>query len=737
MEGGVQDVLDTIRPIKKTIDELQRELRISRNQPLATDRERDKMAQCLWSSLATADQAVAQTSSSLSEQPVKSDEDICRRILGSLEFQDMRAREGQIKDPFPDTFQWLLAYKNVEASARQPTDFKEWLISEADELPFWITGKPASGKSTLMKFICNEPQVQNYLETWSGKSCLLTCSAYFWYPGSPEQKSQPGLLKTLLSQLLRQRFDLCRQITARRYSYFQLAGMDSPAPDWTLEELKDAIIRFLSRVEGTSRVAMFVDGLDEFDGVHEDLVSFLKLVHSRFKIKLCISSRPWNVFRDAFCTYPSLKMEAFTRPDIEKYVSTHLASSSAFQELRMFDVGNVQDLERQVIDKAEGIFLWVVLVTEKLVIVARDGNDLYEIRKVLESLPPGLEELYGEMRRRLPLDKREDASRMHQLVFQWNNLPGVALPLDPYVFWMAINCHDPTTLPPPTDPKKAMEVLSILERRLTAATGGLLQVFREPADRINTLEKTFIGYLHRTAFDWLKSIQTSIVNDGPPGYDPSLIFTSVLVARANGEETFSSQDELHAICMAGQCCRDSASSRASLLTIMDQICFNSRDISFRHRYSDSAFRSLFTIRVGPCVPYLQAKLESPSGATGLELPKSLRFMPRAFWGKSQKKSLSNTIDAIFTRSENRNLRFKVFEIFLQAQFAPRRAIRAELLQSRNRGILPYHFYPVLVKVTMGKGTEEMYSLKDYGPSPVPPRSEPHPYRYLGFGRNRW
>jgi hypothetical protein len=261
---------------------------------LVTGHEKDKITQGLWTSLAAADHEAAQSPLHPPEQPSEANDNICNRILEGLEFHDMRVREGQIKEPFPDTFKWLLKDETPEESSRPSVRFREWLESKVVENPFWITGKPASGKSTLMKSICNEPQVQKHLAVWSGEFRLLTCRAYFWYPGSSEQKSQLGLLRTLLSQLLHQRRDLCRHIVARRYLYFHLAGVDAPDPpkDWTLDEIQDLITRILSRIEGTGRVAMFVDGLDELDGNHEELVSFLKTLHSHFRIKLCVSSRP-------------------------------------------------------------------------------------------------------------------------------------------------------------------------------------------------------------------------------------------------------------------------------------------------------------------------------------------------------------------------------------------------------------------------------------------------------------
>jgi len=400
LDSGVGEALDMLRPIKTAIADLQPEFAsASRTQPLETSPKRARMASGLWTSITTAeglDTPYPQPSPTKMETPPDEVETWIRsKILQTLKFEDIGARESQIQTPFPDTFKWLLEDQppnkgTGDAIAPPPTKFKEWLESQANEDPFWVTGIPASGKSTLMKFTATNPNVRQHLEAWSGEVPLLMCSVYFWNLGSSSQKSQTGLLSTILYQLLSQRPDLCRHATLTRYRYFQLAGPDAPhPPPWTLEELRSGLSRFVSGIHGTGRLALFVDGLDEYDGDLDTLISFLKRLHSDHKVKLCVSSRPWNAFKDAFRTYPSLRMEHFTKPDITKYVRTRIGASPAFQELRGPFATDVERLEAQIIEKANGVFLWVVLVVQKIIDTARDNNDLGEIWKVSAACRPG------------------------------------------------------------------------------------------------------------------------------------------------------------------------------------------------------------------------------------------------------------------------------------------------------------------------------------------------------------
>ena len=57
----------------------------------------------------------------------------------------MKARQEDIHEAYPKTFQWLLVSENH--IGKPGGDFINWL--EADSGMYWINGKPGSGKSTV------------------------------------------------------------------------------------------------------------------------------------------------------------------------------------------------------------------------------------------------------------------------------------------------------------------------------------------------------------------------------------------------------------------------------------------------------------------------------------------------------------------------------------------------------------------------------------------------------------
>jgi hypothetical protein len=77
-------------------------------------------------------------------------------------------READIAETYGDTFSWTLeddgfdrlakmrpAERDQMRKSKDNSSFVSWLGSDSDHL-FWSSGKAASGKSTLMKYLYND-----------------------------------------------------------------------------------------------------------------------------------------------------------------------------------------------------------------------------------------------------------------------------------------------------------------------------------------------------------------------------------------------------------------------------------------------------------------------------------------------------------------------------------------------------------------------------------------------------
>lgn len=448
------------------------------------------------------------------------------KIISSLSYQGMTDRGERIVIPYPDTFNWLFDNEHVDHEcAAHVKHFTSWLQTPQDQA-FWITGKPASGKSTLMKFISTHVVLRQHLEQWAGGLPLLITSFYFWGPGSAFQKSLPGLLCSLLHQLLSQRPDLCDVVAPRRRALFDIAGVGAKSPPWELTELRESLVRFARRVQNQARLAFFIDGLDEFGGSHIELVTLLKKLHRDHNVKLCVASRPWNIFSDEFRQSPSLKMEDLTKPDIDRYITGRLGQSIAMQQLQALEPDSIANLIDDIRIRAEGVFLWVVLVVEQLLITASDTPHLSEIWKVFDTLPGDLETLYDTIHGNIDPAKMEITSKLYRLVMEWKQTWNSRT--EAMVLWAAIHCSDPTQ--PVTFPAAGKEdaIMPLLQRLMVGHTKGILQLSPPAGSKGGRT----VDFLHRTAFDWLRmEDKWDKIRTQSESFHPLLTLIAVLVGQ--------------------------------------------------------------------------------------------------------------------------------------------------------------------------------------------------------------
>ncbi|KAI9754285.1 MAG: hypothetical protein M1815_005718 [Lichina confinis] len=318
------------------------------------------------------------------------------RILESLCFNSMKNRHSNIKEAHQRTLDWLFVGENMT--------FMEWLEKENDI--FWVGGKAGSGKSTLMKYVCNHERTLEALRTWSGPSKLIHASYFFWNAGEVLQKSQEGLLKSLLYQILRQCPTMISSVCSQR----------QVAEPWTRSELFDAVHRLAVQDKWQARFCFFVDSLDEYDGDHLELIDLLRKLAASPYVKLCVSSRPWNAFIDAFDKSKwRLTLQDLTWEDMTAYVADELAGSDMFRRICAEDP-RANSLVTQISEKAQGVWLWVYLVVRSLLRGLRGLDDFPLLQKRLDEFPADLMDFFRHMFRRIETVYRKPTARLLQLM---------------------------------------------------------------------------------------------------------------------------------------------------------------------------------------------------------------------------------------------------------------------------------------------------------------------------------
>ncbi|KAN0112561.1 hypothetical protein V8E51_005512 [Hyaloscypha variabilis] len=413
-----------------------------------------------------------------------------QRVLNSLNFQHMRSRQSDIKQAHETTFEWIFNGPNSETSNKNASShkFMDWL--ESDSGIYWIAGKAGSGKSTLMKYLCGHEVIRKVLGQWAGSERLIFASYFFWSAGYQVQKSQEGLLRSLLYQILKE----CPEL-------IEMALPSWWESDQSVRDLSDAFDRIAVQDLLPAKFCFFVDGLDEYEGEHIDVVRMFQSLANSSSIKICVSSRPWNIFAESFGTNKDRKLllQDFTRADVKKYVEDVLGGEPRFRRLQNRDARAVNVIQ-EIVDKAQGVFLWVFLVVRSLIRGLIDDNDVSILQERLDILPTQLEEYFRHMLEKIEDVYQERTAQIFQLATNSvEPLPTLALEClqreneDPdYALRAGIKI--------PSD-EDIISMNEKLQRYLNACCKDMLEV------NIDVDEETFFRYrvvfLHRSVKDFL------------------------------------------------------------------------------------------------------------------------------------------------------------------------------------------------------------------------------------------
>ncbi|KAF5600440.1 hypothetical protein FPANT_2396 [Fusarium pseudoanthophilum] len=348
------------------------------------------------------------------------------QLLQSLRFPEMNSRRNHISQNCPGTFDWV--FKGPED--RYPgnvfgpaftvglsglNSFPVWLKSDARQ--YWISGKPASGKSSLMKFLATHPLTLQHLQAQHSNIRILT--HYFWKPGQPLQKNIEGMTRSLLYQVLHKNRGLAQRLWTEQPNVQDKRD----GGDWDVNELKKALC-WAIKFSGNS-FCLFLDGLDEakeFEDLpwseHQNTQVIYDLL-SLDNIKLCASSREEGHFCQFFADKPRLRTHQLNKDDIYQYAQNRLEVSglSYFDQLRLLST---------VVRKANGVFLWVVLAVKSLNRAIRSGG-VNEFEERLAQTPSDIHDLLVDMWNRPGDDAnlssyKLDASRFFKLALMATNI---------------------------------------------------------------------------------------------------------------------------------------------------------------------------------------------------------------------------------------------------------------------------------------------------------------------------
>ena len=251
-----------------------------------------------------------------------------------------------------------------------------------------------------------------------------------------------------------------------------------------------------------SRFAFFIDGLDEYEGDHTDLIRTIKGLATSPSLKICLSSRPWNEFVDAFGNNHDRKMllQELTRDDITLYVSNTLKQDSRFIEFEKKDTRS-SELVQEVVDRAQGVFLWVNLVVRSLLRGLIHADDISDLQKRLRDIPQKLETYFQHMFDSIEHNYREQTAQIFKVNLKALLLLSVVAlsflekerGMADYVFKTEIQPYRETDIE---------AIQGTTKKRLNARCKDLLEVSVNHEADVHARYK--VDFLHRTVIDFLK-----------------------------------------------------------------------------------------------------------------------------------------------------------------------------------------------------------------------------------------
>lgn len=132
-------------------------------------------------------------------------------------------------------------------------------------------------------------------------------------------------------------------------------------------------------------------------------------IANNLSFKLLVSSRPIPACCQVFSRFAGIRLQDLTADDIRAYVEDELLQDELLIEMDRHEKGFAKKVKHSLTEKAEGVFLWIVLVVRRLLIGLGNYDDRQTLISKLDELPSDIENLYDHMFGKMSLENRKRA----------------------------------------------------------------------------------------------------------------------------------------------------------------------------------------------------------------------------------------------------------------------------------------------------------------------------------------
>ncbi|KAK6366536.1 hypothetical protein LTS17_010622 [Exophiala oligosperma] len=293
------------------------------------------------------------------------------QLRDTLSWLDLKGQDREQDDLFecrssarkPGTCEWILDNAKI----------RSWLDPEDGRPQLWLRGKPGSGKTTLITYLYENAQIPP-------ESIMLYCLCAYGFARS--EANACGLTyRSLIAQLVRKG----RNLVSYVYNNFAKTGVVLSA-----SRARDLL---KSLLQASGPAFLIFDGLDECEGIHQRqllselrqlLVSVKPSSEDQSPVKILISCRET---KEAWANLK--KVPQLVLMEEKDKVSKDIAKLAkvALSPLRdRFKATVIGEVEQGVVEKADGMFLWVQLVLDMLL----EQHSVEDLRNTLDELPRDL-----------------------------------------------------------------------------------------------------------------------------------------------------------------------------------------------------------------------------------------------------------------------------------------------------------------------------------------------------------
>lgn len=359
-----------------------------------------------------------------------------RMLLKALYFEGMSTRKAQIdaRASSPKYVEWIWR-----------TNFPAWLAGP--DSFYWVTGRPGSGKSSLMTHISSSARTKQILAR-RGDQWKVVHFFFDFRAGQSLANNITGLLRSLLHQIVQQVPELVNRIDPDL--------MYGSSESETLQKCLDALCDAFE--VSSYHICVFIDGLDEFEGSYADLIDTIQQIGERvLNIKICLASRPYLPFRDSLGEFAGITMQDHNDESIKLYTSAQWSNHRIDHRAEL-----PRDLSNQIRVKAKGVFLWARLAVDELIVDMIAGKSISELYQQIEQMPAEVEAMYQRILERLSEPHQQEAAAILYMILQTDE----PLPIDKiYAALQALKAHGSAAqmvLPISCDTDNSHRILAIL-----------------------------------------------------------------------------------------------------------------------------------------------------------------------------------------------------------------------------------------------------------------------------------